>query len=243
MKSSKDGRPGADRAISGTPSLSGEPVLEVKNISGKGRFENVSFSVRAGEIVGVSGLMGAGRTEMMRAIFGLDPLDSGEIWVRGKKVAIKKPDDAVKHGIGFITEDRKDEGLVLDFSVRENMAAAQSVQLLFQRVHLREEGTGVRGYVDEAVRRSRRIHPRRWHAICLVVTNRRSLLLSGSALGRACSSWMSRHGVDVGAKREIYQLMNELTERGVAILMVSSGAGGARNERPDSRCSRRQNFR
>ena len=100
----------------------GEPVLEVKNITGKGRFENVSFSVRAGEIVGVSGLMGAGRTEMMRAIFGLDPLDSGEIWVRGKKVHIKKPDDAVKHGIGFITEDRKDEGLVLDFSVRENMA-------------------------------------------------------------------------------------------------------------------------
>ena len=66
----------------------GEPVLEVKNITGKGRFENVSFSVRAGEIVGVSGLMGAGRTEMMRAIFGLDPLDSGEIWVRGKKVQI-----------------------------------------------------------------------------------------------------------------------------------------------------------
>lgn len=172
----------------------GEVVLEVKNLSAKGRFDNVSFAVRAGEIVGVSGLMGAGRTEIMRAIFGLDPLDSGEIYMRGKKVAIRKPTDAVKHGIGFITEDRKDEGLVLDFSVRENMALTNLfsfshngfisskkerdfVNTLVQRLQIKTHTT------ETAARNLSGAISRRWS------------LPNGSASDRACLSSMSRPGV------------------------------------------------
>ncbi|MDI6663965.1 ATP-binding cassette domain-containing protein, partial [Bacillus altitudinis] len=83
-------------------------ALEVNQAKRKGRFLDVIFSVKAGDIVGVAGFMGAGRTEMMRSLFGLDPLDQGEIWVHGKKAVNKKPSDAVKLCIGFITEDRKD---------------------------------------------------------------------------------------------------------------------------------------
>lgn len=200
----------------------GETVLEVKNISGKGRFENVSFSVRAGEIVGVSGLMGAGRTEMMRAIFGLDPLDSGEVWVRGKKVSIRKPDDAVKHGIGFITEDRKDEGLVLDFSVRENMALPNLFSFSSRGFI---SGKKEQDFVDTLTKRLKiKTHSSETQARNLSGGNQQKVVIA-KWIGIGPSVLIldePTRGVDVGAKREIYQLMNELTERGVAILMVSS---------------------
>ncbi|MEK3730953.1 MULTISPECIES: sugar ABC transporter ATP-binding protein [Paenibacillus] len=200
----------------------GEVVLEVKNLSAKGRFDNVSFAVRAGEIVGVSGLMGAGRTEIMRAIFGLDPLDSGEIYMRGKKVAIRKPTDAVKHGIGFITEDRKDEGLVLDFSVRENMALTN----LFSFSHngfisSKKE----RDFVNTLVQRLQiKTHTTETAARNLSGGNQQKVVIA-KWIGIGPSLLIldePTRGVDIGAKREIYQLMNELTERGVAIIMVSS---------------------
>lgn len=200
----------------------GEVVLEVKNLSAKGRFENVSFSVHAGEIVGVSGLMGAGRTEIMRAIFGLDPLDSGEIWMRGKKVTIRKPTDAVKHGIGFITEDRKDEGLVLDFSVRENMALTN----LFSFSHNGFiSGNKEREFVNTLVQRLQiKTHTTETAARNLSGGNQQKVVIA-KWIGIGPSLLIldePTRGVDIGAKREIYQLMNELTERGVAIIMVSS---------------------
>ena len=114
------GRELSDRYPERQPKL-GETVLEAKGLTQKGGFQDVHFSVKEGEILGFSGLMGAGRTEIMRTIFGMDPLDSGEIKINGKPVLIKNPSDAVKMGLAFITEDRKDEGLVLDFSIRENM--------------------------------------------------------------------------------------------------------------------------
>ncbi|ANY72004.1 D-xylose ABC transporter ATP-binding protein [Paenibacillus ihbetae] len=200
----------------------GDVVLEVKNISSKGKFENVSFSVRAGEIVGMSGLMGAGRTEMMRAIFGLDPLGSGEIWVRGKKVNIRKPDDAVKHGIGFITEDRKDEGLVLDFSVRENMALTNLFSFSSKGfISAKKE----LDFVDTLTKRLQiKTHTTETPARNLSGGNQQKVVIA-KWIGIGPSLLIldePTRGVDVGAKREIYQLMNELTERGVAILMVSS---------------------
>ncbi|MED2941938.1 sugar ABC transporter ATP-binding protein [Bacillus swezeyi] len=200
----------------------GEVVLEVKHASKKGVFQNISFSVRAGEIVGISGLMGSGRTEMMRAIFGLDPLDSGDILINGKKTAIKKPGDAVQKGLGFITENRKDEGLVLDASIRDNIAlpnlASFSPKGWIDRKSEQE-------FVDLMIKRltikadSREIHVRN--------------LSGGNQQKVVIAKWIGigpkvlildepTRGVDVGAKREIYQLMNELTDRGVAILMVSS---------------------
>ncbi len=200
----------------------GEVVLEVKNATRRGLFENVSFNVRAGEVVGFSGLMGAGRTEIMRAIFGLDKLDGGEIVLKGKKINIRRPEDAVRHGIGFITEDRKDEGLVLEFSIRENMALPNLFSFTSKGfISSRKE----KEFVDTLVKR-------------LQVKTQSAETPAGSLSGGnqqkvVIAKWIGigpsllildepTRGVDVGAKREIYQLINELTDRGVAIIMVSS---------------------
>lgn len=200
----------------------GEIVLEVKNASKKGQFKDVNFSVRSGEIVGFSGLMGSGRTEMMRTLFGLDSLDQGEIWVRGKKVSIHNPNDAMHAGIGFVTEDRKDEGLVLDFSIRDNM-------VLTNLNHFAPKGIIINKKEQEFVEvLIKRLQIKAQSANALV-----SSLSGGNQQKVVIAKWIGiglsvlildepTRGVDVGAKREIYQLMNELTERGVAIIMVSS---------------------
>ncbi|MFJ5761651.1 sugar ABC transporter ATP-binding protein [Neobacillus sp. NPDC093182] len=200
----------------------GETVLQVKGLTKKGHFEDVNFSVRAGEIVGVSGLMGAGRTEIMRAIFGLDGFDSGEVWLKGEKVTIKSPEQAVKAGIGFITEDRKDEGLILDFSIRDNMvlptlysfapkgiinekSETDFVNMLIKRLTVKTESPDIAvGKLSGG--NQQKVVIAKWVGI-----GPKLLILDEPT-----------RGVDVGAKREIYQLMNELTDRGVAIIMVSS---------------------
>jgi inositol transport system ATP-binding protein len=102
----------------------GEVVLEARNLTRKGVFENISFSVREGEILGFSGLMGSGRTEVMRALFGIDKLDSGEIFYNGQKVSVNAPQTAISMGWGMVTEDRKEEGLCLVRSVKENISMA-----------------------------------------------------------------------------------------------------------------------
>ncbi|MFP7207733.1 sugar ABC transporter ATP-binding protein [Bacillus safensis] len=215
------GRELTDRYPERTPST-GDIVLEVKKATKKGQFQDISFSVKAGEIVGVAGLMGAGRTEMMRSLFGLDPLDQGEIWVHGKKAVIKKPSDAVKLGIGFITEDRKDEGLMLDASIRENIGLPNlksfSPKGLIDKKNEQD-------FVDLLIKRL---------TIKTASSDISARSLSGGNQQKVViAKWIGiqpkvlildepTRGVDVGAKREIYQLMNELTDRGVAILMVSS---------------------
>ncbi|MBY0099642.1 sugar ABC transporter ATP-binding protein [Mesobacillus maritimus] len=199
----------------------GETVLEVKNLTGKA-FRDVSFSISSGEIVGVSGLMGAGRTEIMRGIFGLDSLESGEVILNGKKVTIKNASQAVNLGIGFITEDRKDEGLVLDFSIKDNIALpslssfapkglikekdeTNFVEMLIKRLTVKTESAETR-VGDLSGGNQQKVVIAKWIGISPKV-----LILDEPT-----------RGVDVGAKREIYQLMNELTDRGVAIIMVSS---------------------
>ncbi|MCR6471230.1 sugar ABC transporter ATP-binding protein [Bacillus safensis] len=215
------GRELTDRYPERTPST-GDIVLEVKQATRKGQFQDISFSVKAGEIVGVAGLMGAGRTEMMRSLFGLDPLDQGEIWVHGKKAVIKKPSDAVKLGIGFITEDRKDEGLMLDASIRENIGLPNLKS--FSPKGLIDKKTE-QDFVDLLIKRL---------TIKTASSDISARSLSGGNQQKVViAKWIGiqpkvlildepTRGVDVGAKREIYQLMNELTDRGVAILMVSS---------------------
>jgi ribose transport system ATP-binding protein len=200
----------------------GEVVLEVEHATRKGSFEDVSFSVHQGEIVGFSGLMGSGRTEIMRALFGLDRLDQGEVRMFGKKVEIRKPVDAVNHGIGFITEDRKDEGLVLDFSVRENMVLP-SISGFTKKGIISTQSEKV--FVDALIKRLQiKTHSAETAAGNLSGGNQQKVVIA---------KWIGigpkllildepTRGVDVGAKREIYQLMNELTGHGVAIIMVSS---------------------
>ena len=166
--------------------------------------------------------MGAGRTEIMRAIFGIDSLQSGQIIINEEQLIIKNPFEAIKHGIGFLTEDRKDEGLILDFSIKDNMTLPSTrdfvkngifdnktsdifVQRLIDRLRIKS------GYPDKEVGtlsggNQQKVVLAKWIGIAPKV-----LILDEPT-----------RGVDVGAKREIYQLMNELAERGVPIIMVSS---------------------
>ncbi|WP_110928167.1 sugar ABC transporter ATP-binding protein [Bacillus massiliglaciei] len=215
------GRELTDRFPQREPKL-GETMLQVKDLTKNGVFREVSFSVRAGEIVGISGLMGAGRTEIMRAIFGLDSTDSGEIWLDGKKVSISSPARAVESGIGFITENRKEEGLILDFSIKDNMVLPTLFS--FAPKGIINEKTEL-DFVEMLIRR-------------LTVKTESAETAVGNLSGGnqqkvVIAKWVGigpkvlildepTRGVDVGAKREIYQLMNELTDRGVAIIMVSS---------------------
>ncbi|HBU82862.1 MAG TPA: sugar ABC transporter ATP-binding protein [Paenibacillus sp.] len=215
------GRELTERYPARNPSY-GEVVLEVRDASSKGLFQNISFTVRAGEILGFSGLMGSGRTEIMRAIFGLESLDGGEIMIRGKKVHIRKPADAVKHGIGFITEDRKDEGLVLDFSIRENMALPNLFSFSnkgFISTQKEQE------FVDTLIKRLQIKTQSSETAVRNLSGGNQQKVVIAKWVGIGPSVLIldePTRGVDVGAKREIYQLMNELTDRGVAIIMVSS---------------------
>jgi ribose transport system ATP-binding protein len=200
----------------------GPIVFEVKKLSSERKFQDVSFQVKSGEIVGFSGLMGAGRTEIMRSIFGIDSLDGGEMYLEGKKITVSNPNDAIRQGIGFLTENRKEEGLILDYSISENIslpsidgfrknglidtkAEKDFVELLMERLQVKAEGcddivSGLSGGNQQKVVLAK------WIGIGSKV-----LILDEPT-----------RGVDVGAKREIYQLMNELADRGVAIVMVSS---------------------
>ena len=215
------GRELEDRFPSREPHA-GNKVLEIKGLTKKGLFEDIHFTVREGEIVGVAGLMGAGRTEIMRGIFGIDPIDSGEIVVEGKKVSIRKPADAVHHGLAFITENRKEEGLILDFSIRENMGLPNLksfapralvktadeknfAEMMIKRLHVKTSSTEtIIGNLSGG--NQQKVVIAKW-----IGTSPKVLIMDEPT-----------RGIDVGAKREIYELMNELTDRGIAIIMVSS---------------------
>lgn len=199
-----------------------EVVFEANNLTIDGSFEDVSFKLHSGEILGFSGLIGAGRTEIMRAIFGLDKLDSGTMTLKGEPYNPKSPKEAIKKGLGFLTENRKEEGLIIDFSVRDNVTLPivsdftkgglvsvdqedEFVKLLIERLAVKTTGTE-QPVKDLSGGNQQKLVLAKW------IGARSQLLILDEPT----------RGVDVGAKREIYELMNELAERGVAILMVSS---------------------
>ncbi|HEK9982882.1 TPA: sugar ABC transporter ATP-binding protein [Streptococcus equi subsp. zooepidemicus] len=199
----------------------GELVFEVENLSGE-CFKDISFQVRRGEILGFSGLMGAGRTEVMRAIFGLDKRTAGRIRLNGQDIQVTNPVQAIRAGIGFLTEDRKEEGLILDFSIKDNMTLPSHKD--FSKNGFFDDKTS-RDFVQKMIDRLR-IKSGRPE---MVVGN----LSGGNQQKVVLAKWIGiapkvlildepTRGVDVGAKREIYQLMNELAERGVPIVLVSS---------------------
>jgi ribose transport system ATP-binding protein len=105
--------------------LETKTLFEVKDLSKKGLFHDINFKIKKGEIVGFAGLVGAGRTEMSRAIFGAEPADSGEIWINGKKIAVRQTKQAISNNIGYLSEDRKNHGLYLGFEVKDNVVANQ----------------------------------------------------------------------------------------------------------------------
>ncbi len=199
-----------------------EEVLRVEHLSAGRMVKDVSFSLRKGEILGFSGLMGSGRTETCRALVGADNKDSGDIYINGKKVDIKTPQDAVNMGIGYLSEDRKRYGLVVQKSVAENSTLAAmdkfSKGIFIDKKKEREE-------TDKMVSRLSTKTP----SVNQLVVN----LSGGNQQKVVVQKWLIRdcdilifdeptRGIDVGAKSEIYHLMNELTRQGKSIIMISS---------------------
>ncbi|GKU84027.1 sugar ABC transporter ATP-binding protein [Niallia sp. NCCP-28] len=203
-------------------SVSDECVLKVSNLTKKGVIENTSFELRKGEILGFSGLVGAGRSELMKCIFGLDSFEQGEIFVKGNKVTIKNPNDAIKNKIAYVTENRKEEGLFLIQSVQYNVTIKILDEFMkFFRVNSKVENMETNNYIKEL-------------SIKTPSPNQEVKNLSGGNQQKVLiSRWLATkpqvlildeptRGVDVGAKAEIYSIMNQLVKEGVSIIMISS---------------------
>ncbi|NOV01097.1 ATP-binding cassette domain-containing protein [Paenibacillus sp. LMG 31457] len=198
-------------------------VLEVRNLGRGNVFKEISFTVHAGEIVGVAGLMGAGRTEVARAIFGADRMDTGDVYMNGKKVSIRGTHDAVKHGIGYLSEDRKRYGLVVDMELGANIALP-SLKKFRNSFGWMRDGSIERisgQYVEALKIKTPSVQQK---AKFLSGGNQQKVVI-GKWLHRDCQVLIfdePTRGIDVGAKSEIYALLEDLAKQGKAILMISS---------------------
>ena len=201
----------------------GEVTLEVRGISDGGKHvKSVSFAAHRGEVLGFYGLVGAGRTETMRMIFGVDPRTGGQVFLHGKEIHLKNPRDAIRHGIGFITENRRDEGLFLRSSVRVNtvMVALHKI-LRCGMISYKEEARVTQDYIDKL------------HTATPSVNQKAMFLSGGNQQKVVLAKWLfsdseiiifdePTRGIDVGARREIYQLINDLVADGRTVVVVSS---------------------
>lgn len=200
----------------------GEEVLGIKNLSSGGVLEDINLNIHRGEIVGIAGLTGAGRTELARAIFGARPVDRGEICINGNAVSISKPSDALQQSIGFLTEDRNDEGLVLALSIKHN-AALPSLKKR-QRwgiINWRQEEKVVKEKSTELNIRATSLNQ---NVEFLSGGNRQKVVLAKWLITNPDLLIFDEptRGIDVGAKSEIWHLMRELADQGKAILMITS---------------------
>lgn len=200
----------------------GDEVLKVNNLCVKNKIYDVSFSLKKGEILGIAGLVGSGRTELVRAIFGADKKTSGDIFINGKKKEIKTPKDAIENGIVLLTEDRRDQGLFINYPVKTNISSA-GIQKILRGIFLSNkiETALAKEYIEEI-------------KIKCTSENQPALYLSGGNQQKVVvAKWLfttpeilimdePTRGIDVGAKYEIYTLMNKLTEKGKSIIFISS---------------------
>lgn len=204
-----------------TPVL-GAPLLEVRHLSRAGALDNISLTVHAGELVGLAGLVGAGRTELVRCLFGADRFDTGDVLLDGKPLTLRSPRDAIRHGIGLVTEDRKQQGLVLGMAVRENSTLTKLESLArFGVIASNKEQEVVGALIREL------------HIKTPSPEQRVGNLSGGNQQKVVLAKWLfsqSRvllideptRGIDVGARYEIYEFLNRLTAQGLGILMISS---------------------
>lgn len=197
-------------------------VLKVENLNAGKMVQNVSFALRKGEILGFSGLMGAGRTETARALFGADKKKSGDIYINGQKAIINSPQDAIKAGIGYLSEDRKRFGLVLDKTIVENTSMSSLEKFtkgLF--IDRKKEEKTAKEYIDKLKTKTPTAHTQ---VVSLSGGNQQKVVIA-KWLARDCDILIfdePTRGIDVGAKNEIYHLMNELAKQGKSIIMISS---------------------
>ncbi len=210
-----------------TPEVPEKPseqlVLEARHLNRGNVIKDVSFNLKRGEILGFSGLVGAGRTEVARAVFGADPIDSGEIYVQGKKAEIHSPNDAVRHGIAYLSEDRKRYGLTLGMDVEMNMVLAALRKFIGAIGWVKRDKTRstAKRYVDALSIKTPSLQQQ--------VKN----LSGGNQQKVIIGKWLTAdtdvlifdeptRGIDVGAKSEIYRLLNDLAQQGKSIIMISS---------------------
>ena len=187
----------------------GHEVLQVKRLTRYGHLNDISFNVKAGEIAGIAGLRGSGRTALLRAIFGLDPFDEGTIYLNGQEVSITSPKDAIGHGIGLLTENREEQGLILEMNTADNIPLAvleqDSPTHYIRSLNIKPPSPQhLTRYLSGGMQQ--KVVLARWLAT-------KSALLMFDQPTR---------GIDVGSKTEIYRFMADLAEQGIAILMVSS---------------------
>jgi ABC-type sugar transport system ATPase subunit len=201
----------------------GETALEVKNLCSAGSFKNISFAARRGEILGLAGLVGAGRTEIMRAIFGIDRFDRGEIFLEGRRVRIGSPRQAIALGLGMVTEDRRELGIIACLGVRQNISLADL-----------GEFSGLLGILNG--RREREASDAMAKKLAVKAASMKQAIasLSGGNQQKAIlAKWLltrpralildePTRGIDVGSKSEIYRLIGALAGEGLAVIMVSS---------------------
>ncbi len=200
----------------------GEILLEVSGLTRRPRFEDVSFTLRAGEIVGLAGLVGAGRTDVVRAIFGLDPVDCGEIRLGGESVRIGDPAEAMSHGLALVPEDRQQHGVLMPWSIEDNATLAILPRLARH------------GWCDDAA-----AHSEAGRSAVRLGVKMRGLeqpireLSGGNQQKVVLGKWLSTRprvllldeptrGIDVGAKAEVHRVILDLAAQGMAVLMVSS---------------------
>ncbi|WP_243344215.1 sugar ABC transporter ATP-binding protein [Anaerococcus sp. AGMB09787] len=200
----------------------GKIRLEIKNFTRTGYFEDINLNVRANEVIGIGGLMGAGRSEIFRSVFGIDEKDSGEIFLDGEKIDIKSPSDAMKNNIAFLTENRKEEGLILNETIRENISLTNIDEIKKGiLLDLDKEKS-----IAENYKSGLKIK-------CEGVEDKIEDLSGGNQQKVVLAKWLGINpkvlildeptkGVDVGAKREIYDLINKLVENGQSVILISS---------------------
>jgi inositol transport system ATP-binding protein len=200
----------------------GRPVLEVEGLSRRGKFRDVSFSVREGEILGVAGLVGAGRTEVMESLFGVAPKQAGVVKIRGRSVQIRDPTHAIPHGMAFLTEDRKRSGLYLNLSVRDNITMP-SLRNNLQGPFLKHGA--LRKLCNDAVGALRIKTPSLEQLVMYLSGGNQQKVLVSRWLATTPFLFIldePTRGIDVGAKSEIYRLMTGLAQAGKAIILISS---------------------
>lgn len=200
----------------------GECALKVENVNEEGVIKDISFEAYEGEILGFAGLVGAGRTETMRAIFGADPIDSGKIYVHGKQVHIKSPAHAIKNGIAFLTEDRKGQGLVLSQSVKNNLILSNlkgfSAGAFLDNKKIDEKS-------KDNIKSLRIKTPDANERVGQLSGGNQQKVVIGKWVNTDCNIYIfdePTRGIDVGAKIEVYNIMNRLVKEGKCVIMVSS---------------------
>ena len=201
----------------------GDVILEAKHVYGLG-VEDISFQLHRGEILGFAGLVGAGRTETCRMIFGADKMDKGEVWFEGKKVNIRAPEDACDLGIGLVPEDRKTQGVILNLPIRDNISMS-----ILKRISNNPLMVVDKKQENEILAKHKNALHIKTPSMLQLVKN----LSGGNQQKVVLSKWLAREckvlivdeptrGIDVGTKHEIYEILNSLAESGMAIIMISS---------------------